>query len=450
MEPLSGVKGMQTVDLNVTNAKIFTRGRFVEAGISIEADRIYKIAKAANLPKASETINAGSNVVLPGLIDAHVHLRDLGLKYKEDFFTGTCAAAAGGFTTVLDMPNTVPPTNTPERLKEKIQRAEKQTIINVGFYAALPSQYEQFKEMIENGAIAFKIYLSHPLTELDLRRDDILLEVFKRVKQLNRPVAVHAEDGAEIQRKEEKFRKSGKTRLEHFLKAHTAETEVNAVQRVLNLAKQVGVQLHFCHISAAKSLELVKNAGPQITCEVTPHHLFLTTADLHRQGRIALTDPPVRSPLNAFKLWRGLDEGTTDILASDHAPHALKEKQRENIWEVPPGIPGLETTLPLILTQVNRGQVSWSQLIQLLAVKPAEIFRLNRGSIREGGFADLVIVDAHKEYKIEAEKFHSKAKYSPFDGWKVKGKPIKTFVNGRLIMDEGEIVAKRGTGQIMR
>ncbi len=441
---------MQTVDLNVTNTKIFMQGQFVEAGISIEADRIYKIAKAANLPKASETVDAGNNIVLPGLIDAHVHLRDLRLAYKEDFFTGTCAAAAGGFTTVLDMPNTVPPTNTPERLKEKIQRVEKQTIINVGFYSALPRQYEQFKEMIENGAVAFKIYLSHPLTELDIRRDDVLLEVFKRIKQLNRPVAVHAEDGAEIQMKEERFRESGKTELEHFLEAHTVEIEVNAVQRVLKLAKQAGVQLHFCHVSAAKSLKLVKNGGPQVTCEVTPHHLFLTTADLHRQGRIALTDPPVRSPLNAFKLWRALNEGAIDILASDHAPHALKEKRRENIWEVPPGIPGLETTLPLMLTQVNRGQVSWSQLIQLLAVKPAEIFHLNRGSIREGGFADLVVIDAHREYKIEASRFHSKAKYSPFNGWKVKGKPVKTFVNGKLVMDEGEIVAKHGTGRTLR
>lgn len=441
---------MQTVDLNVVNAKIFMMGEFVEAGISIEADRIYKIAKATNMPRASETIDAGGKVVLPGLIDAHVHLRDLGLSYKEDFFTGTCAAAAGGFTTVLDMPNTVPPTNTPERLKEKNQRAEKQTMINVGFYAALPSQYEQFKEMIENGAIAFKIYLSHPPTELDILRDDVLLEAFKRIKQLNCPVAVHAEDGAEIRRKEEEFQKSEKTELEHFLKVHTVETEVNAVRRVLNLAKQTGVQLHFCHVSAAESLELLKKREPRVTCEVTPHHLFLTTADLHRQGRIALTDPPVRSRLNAFKLWRGLNEGAIDILASDHAPHALKEKQRENIWEVPPGIPGLETTLPLVLTQVNRGQVSWSQLIQLLAVKPAEIFRLDRGSIREGGFADLVVVDAHREYKIEASRFHSKAKYSPFDGWKVKGKPVKTFVNGTLVMDEGEIVAKPGAGRIVR
>lgn len=252
---------MQTVDLNVVNAKIFMMGEFVEAGISIEADRIYKIAKATNMPRASETIDAGGKVVLPGLIDAHVHLRDLGLSYKEDFFTGTCAAAAGGFTTVLDMPNTVPPTNTPERLKEKNQRAEKQTMINVGFYAALPSQYEQFKEMIENGAIAFKIYLSHPPTELDILRDDVLLEAFKRIKQLNCPVAVHAEDGAEIRRKEEEFQKSEKTELEHFLKVHTVETEVNAVRRVLNLAKQTGVQLHFCHVSAAESLELLKKGN---------------------------------------------------------------------------------------------------------------------------------------------------------------------------------------------
>jgi len=440
---------MQTVDLNLINTKILTDKGFVEAGVSIEADRIYKVAKLPNMPKASKTIDVKGKVTLPGLIDAHVHLRDLELSYKEDFFTGTCAAAAGGFTTVLDMPNTQPPTNTPKRLKEKIQRAKNQVMVNVGFYAAFPKQYDQFDEMVGNGALAFKVNLFRPVTELNVHQDATLLNAFKQVKRLNRLVAVHAEEGDVIQRMEDVFRKSGKTSLSHYLKAHSVEREVNAVRRVLKLAGQVGLHTHFCHISAASSVNHLKRFRSRITCEATPHHLFLTTNELRRLGGIALTAPPIRPSPNASKLWRAVNDGLIDIIASDHAPHASEEKQRENIWEVPPGIPGLETTLPLMLTQVNRGQMSWSRLIQLLAAKPAEIFHLTRGFIQAGGFADLVIVDMDQEYEIDSSKFFSKAKYSPFDGWKVKGKPTKTFVNGQLVMDEGEIVAKKGTGRIV-
>ncbi len=208
---------MQTVDLNLINAKIPGDEGFVEAGISVDAGRICRIAKPPNLLRASRTIDIGGNIALPGLIDAHVHLRDLELSYKEDFFTGTCAAAAGGFTTVLDMPNTKPPTNTPERLRDKIQRAKDQIMVNVGFYAAFPREYSQFSGMIQNGAIAFKVYLYHPVTELDVYQDDVLLSAFEQAKELNRVVAVHAEEGNVIQRMEEGFLKSGKTSLNDYL-----------------------------------------------------------------------------------------------------------------------------------------------------------------------------------------------------------------------------------------
>lgn len=440
---------MPTVDLNLINAKIPAKEGFIEAGISIEAGRIYRIAKPPNMPKASKTIDAEGNITLPGLIDVHVHLRDLELAYKEDFFTGTCAAAAGGFTTVLDMPNTQPPTNTPDRLREKVKRAMGQVVVNVGFYAAFPSQPEHFAEMAREGAVAFKVNLCHPATELDVHRDDVLREAFQHAKGANLPVAVHAEEGDVIRRMKEAFRSSGKASLDYYLKAHSPEREARAVRRVLNLAEQTGLQLHFCHISSASSLGRLKGTGSKATCEVTPHHLFLTTENLHALGGIGLMDPPLRSRPTASKLWRALKEGQIDILASDHAPHSLEEKQRENVWEVPPGVPGLETTLPLMLDQVNRGRVSWRRLIQLLATKPAEVFHLIRGSLQAGNAADLVVVDANREYTVDSTKFHSKAKYSPFDGWRGRGKPVKTFVNGRLVMDEGEIVASPGAGRIL-
>ena len=444
------MKKLQQVDLNLIKTKIpLKTGNFVEAGISIEANRIYKIAKPPNLPRSSKTVDVKGNIILPGLIDVHVHLRDFELAYKEDFFTGTCAAAAGGFTTVLDMPNTKPPTNTPKRLKEKIQRAKNRTMVNVGFYAAFPKQYNQIAEMVRSGAIAFKLFLYHPVTELNVYNDEVLLKALKRVEQLNRLVAVHAEEGEIIQRIEKEFRKSRKTSLNNYLEAHSIEREINAVLRILNLARQTIVHIHFCHISGAPSLRYIKGFKPQITCEATPHHLLLTTEDLHAYNRTALTNPPLRSQVNNSILWRALKEGVIDILASDHAPHRIEEKKHKDVWEVPPGIPGLETTLPLMLTQLNHGRLSWSRLIQLLAIKPDEIFQLNRGFIQSGNVADLIIVDINQKYKIDSSKFYSKAKYSPFDGWKVKGKLLKTFIGGQLIYDSGEIVAEPGSGTIL-
>jgi dihydroorotase len=438
------------VDVNLVNAKILTKDGFFKAGISIDGDRVVSIAKPPNLPKASKTINVKGNIALPGLIDAHVHLRDLDLSYKEDFLTGTCAAAAGGFTTVLDMPNTRPPTNTPSNLKEKMRKAKNRVVVNVGFYAAFPKKFKQIIEMAKNGAIAFKAFLHHPVTELDVNLDAVLLKAFSQAKKLNLPVAVHAEEGEVIKRVEDEFRKSGRNSLTHYLKAHSIERELNAVKRVLNLAERSGLHVHICHISASKSLKILNKFKSRVTCEVTPHHLMLTKTKLHSLGGIALVNPPFRSSNDTSALLRAVNEGVIDIIVSDHAPHTLEEKEKRNIWEVSPGIPGLETTLPLMLTQVNRGQTSLNQLIRMLATRPAEIFHIPRGSIQKGGFADIVIVDINQEYKIDSANFHSKAKYSPFDGLKVKGKPIKTFVNGQLVYDSGEIVAKPGFGEILR
>jgi len=166
-------------------------------------------------------------------------------------------------------------------------------------------------------------------------------------------------------------------------------------------------------------------------------------------GPVALSNPPPRSRLNASRLRRAVREGRVDIVASDHAPHSLEEKRGEDVWGVRPGVPGLETTLPLMLTEVGRGRLSWARLVRLLAAGPGEVFHLGRGSLREGGFADMVVIDADRESTIDPSRFHSKAKYTPFEGRRVRGVPVKTFVNGRLVMDEGEIVAAPGSGRVL-
>ena len=441
------------VDLNLIGAKILIDNDLIECGIAVDEGKIHKIGKPVNLPKAVNAVDVKGNLVLPGLIDIHVHLRDLDLSYKEDFKSGTCAAAAGGFTTVLDMPNTKPPTNSPDRLKEKIERASRQLVVNTGFYGDFPIEIKNFNEMAQLGVIGFKVNLYNPTTELNVDNDALLLEALKQASELNCVTAIHAEDRSTVTGLERSLQQIGKTSLDAYLEAHPPNAEIIAVERMLKLIKESGVHGHFSHISVAETIPLIEKAkqeGLSLTCEVTPHHLFLTEIELRRLGGIALTDPPIRSRSNATRLWDGLEEHVIDVIASDHAPHLMREKEKANIWEIPPGIPGLETTLPLLLTKVNRREMSLRRLIKVLAEKPAEIFGLRgKGFLTTGFDADLTVIDLKRKFTIDASKFYSKAKYSPFDGWQLTGKTAKTFVGGQLVMEDGEIVAEPRSGRVL-
>jgi dihydroorotase len=441
------------VDTVLNDAKIFIRGSIVEAGIAIDKGKIVKIAKDTNLPSASKKINLKGHILLPGLIDCHVHLRDQLLAYKEDFFTGTAAAAAGGVTLVVDMPNNKPVTMDSFSLKERMRLAEKQLLINVAFNAAFPKRLEEIAEVVKAGAVGFKVYLSHRIGGIDVDDDEVLVAAFREAAAKGVPVAVHAEDRKIVEDRRKEMEMAGLNDTEAYVKAHPPEAEVQSIQRIIQLAKESGVQVHFCHISSALGLNAVlmaKKAGLPVTCEVTPHNLLLSSEQYRRSGFFSLTDPPLRTREDVSALWSALKRGFIDVIASDHAPHAFEEKNVDSVWEAKPGVPGLETTLSLLLTQVNEGRLSLAELVRLTAEEPAKIFRLSeRGFLEEGKWADLVVVDMKREYEIESSDFLSKARYSPFDGMHVKGKAVKTFVNGRLVMDEGEIIAEAGAGGVV-
>ncbi|MDH5783099.1 MAG: dihydroorotase family protein, partial [Candidatus Bathyarchaeota archaeon] len=414
------------VDLILYNGKIYTPKGFVEAGIAIEKGRIFKVAKETNLPKASSKLNLNGHIVLPGLIDSHVHLRGQNRAYREDFFTGTAAAAAGGFSVVMDMPNNKPVTMDVQSLRERMKLAEKRVLVNVAFYSAFPETLKEIRSVVREGAVAFKLFLLEKIGGLNIDDDTAVLRGFSEVKKANVPVAVHAEDKDAFESKMKRMQNENRNDIDAYLEAHSSDVEVKAVQRIIGLAEKSEAHVHFCHISSAKSLNLIRRAkgtGVNITCEVTPHHLLLTTQDLKRYKNLAVTLPPARTGEDMKALWDALKQSLIDTLGSDHAPHVVEEKKPESVWEVKPGIAGLETTLPLMLTKVNKGRLTIAELVQLTSKKPAEIFRLNdRGTLSKGCYADLVVVDIKREHKIDSSRFHSKAKFSPFDGWKVKGK----------------------------
>jgi dihydroorotase (multifunctional complex type) len=442
------------VDSVFTNVKAYINGQIIDCSIAIEEGKIQKIGKETQMPNADEKTNLHNFLVLPGLIDEHVHLRDEGKAYKEDFTSGTAAAASGGFTSVLDMPNNDPVTMSVRTLRNRMSIAKKKILVNVGFYSEFPKKLPEVHEIVGEGAVGFKLFMGCQIGGLNIDDDGALLEAFKEVAKLKVPVAVHAEDKTLLMANEEKLKHAKKTNTADFLRAHTETVELEAIQRLLKLSEQTTVRLHFCHVSTEEGLTAIveaKKSGRKVICEVTPNHLLLSSDDLNQYGQLIIMTPPLRDRKHVEALWKGLEEGSIDALGSDHAPHTQSEKSASSVWDVKVGVPGLETTLPLILTQVKKNRLSINQAIQLLAEKPAEIYGLNdRGRLEQGKNADLTVVDFNRQFKINASKFKSKAKFSPYDGWDVQGKVVKTIVNGHLVFDEGEIVAKGGSGFIFR
>jgi dihydroorotase (multifunctional complex type) len=442
------------VDTVLVNTKAYLNKALIDCSIAVDGGKIFKIGKETQMPKADEKVDLKKLLVLPGLIDVHVHLRDEGKAYKEDFYSGTAAAAAGGMTTVLDMPNNDPVTMSVASVANRMTIAASKVLVNVGFFSEFPEDIEEIGGIVNEGAVGFKLYGAEQVGGVAVGDDQTILEAFRRVGSLNSLTAIHAEDGAFLKRAKDELMHAGRNDIQAFLKAHSEGVEARAVKRFLGTAGQAKMHLHVCHLSTSTGLEAVtdaKEAGSTVTCETTPHHLLLSVEDLKRIGTLAVTMPPLREKHDLEALWNGVRNGAIDVLASDHAPHTLREKERESVWDVKVGIAGLETTLPLMLTEVHRDRVSIGDVVRLMSERPAEIFRLvGKGRLQEGNDADLTIVDLGNKYRIDASEFHSKAKYSPFDGKSVEGGPVKTFVNGKLVMDHGEIIAKAGDGAIVR
>ena len=442
------------VDSVLTNAKAYLKGQIVDCSIAIEEGKINKIGREPQMPQADEKTDLHNLLVLPGLIDEHVHLRDEGRAYKENFASGTAAAAAGGFTTVLDMPNNDPVTMSVGRLQNRMELAQRRLLVNVGFYSEFPKTTSEIKEITAAGAVAFKLFMGNQTGGLDVNDDVAIKEAFKAIAEAEKLVAVHAEDQAMLTNNEAKLKQAKKSGPSDYLRAHTEAAEFQTVNRLLKITHELKVKLHFCHISTANALSAIveaKKEGRAVTCEVTPNHLMLTSDEIGRFGGLAIIAPPLRDRGQVDALWKGVEDGSVDTLGSDHAPHTLEEKLASSIWEVKAGIPGLEVTLPLMLTMVRKNKLTINQFVTLLAEKPAELYGLvERGKIQAGKNADLTIVDYNRQFKIDAAKFESKAKFSPYNGWEVNGKVTKTIVNGIVVYEDGEVVAKGGIGAILR
>ncbi len=428
---------MSTVDLCLRNAKIPSEKGVSEAGVAVDDGKIVTISKDSLLPEASQDIDLEGSLLLPGVVDTHVHFREPGLTHKEDFSTGSKAALAGGVTTVCDMPNTSPQTDTLENFVEKKEIAEEKSLVDFGLHGMLTDSIEEANKMVEAGAVSLKLYP-------ELEDDSTISEIDSKAI-----CTVHPEDPSMLQECE-----SEKKDVDSFLNSRPAEAENSEVNRVLSLTSRPHV--HFCHVSSQRSLGSVARERDKsgLTCEVTPHHLLLDKSHLREFGPVAKTYPPLRTEEDRQALLKGLKSGKIDIVATDHAPHTEEEKE-ENMVDALPGIAGVETSLPLLFTLVKEGKISLNRLIEVMCSSPARIFGLcndegiPKGSMVPGADADFVALDQNRKWEIKGERLHGKTKFTPFEGREVTGKPFLTLVRGEVMYKEGEIVGKRGKGKFI-
>lgn len=419
--------------LDIVNGKLWTGSGFVDAGISIIDDRIAKISKELTLPRAERVLNAKGKLVFPGFIDVHAHLRDAAFSYKEDFRSGTSAAVAGGFTTVLDMPNTSPPITNTQVLKRSIRSAHGKIFCDVSFYGTTNSA-EIARELANAGCIAFKAYLHKTINGVSFTSDEHIKTLAIAAKKFHRVICFHAEDRRYLGRNEPK------TVKDHLL-THSPKAEVSAIAKVIRIAKKTNAKVHVCHLSTKEGLDLIKKAkrNIDITCEAAPHHLLLTKSVLAKLGGLAVVEPPLRSKDDVVAIVKGISDGSVEIIATDHAPHSLKEKLGKNPR---PGFPGLETTAGIIMTLVSKGVIPMERVVSALTTNPARRFSLNMGKLAQGERANVTILDPKKKWKIDSSKFYSKAKYSPFEGMEVQGKIIATIVGGKVVYEDGQITSE--------
>jgi len=446
-----------TVDLVVKNGKIVTSEEVFEGYIAVDEGKIVSIGSGAETPQADRVINASGLFVLPGIIDAHVHFREPGLEYKEDFRTGSMAAASGGVATVVDMPNVVPPTQDAQTFKLKLERALQKCLVDFAILGVvIPTNIDKIQEMAREGAIGYKIFMGETVGNLPSPDDWELILAFEEIAKTGLRVCVHAENRPITTHLVNELKKKGRTDPLAHLESRPAVSEEEAIMRAVVFTKPFRTKLHIVHVSSKNGVEaikLAKSMGLPVTGETCPHYLLLDGVEtMKKYGSMVKMNPPVRTLDHAEALWEGLKTGVLDMVATDHSPHSREEKFRDNIWDAIAGWPGVETMLPVMLNEVSRGRITLTEVVKYMSEGPAKVWGMypQKGSLRIGADGDLTIVDMNRQHTIKAENLHSKSKLTPFDGWTVKGFPVYTIVGGRVVMENGEVYEDSGRGKLIK
>lgn len=442
------------------NSKIYSEGLLKKGVLLIDEGKIQKVIfnpsdleyEALKVQNGEgKIVDCQGKVILPGIIDVHSHLRDLNQSQKETFTSGTRAAASSGITTVFNMPNTDPPSNSFKNVKEWMDNARNNIHVNVGFIAGVPKDFnkKEIKKIIELGIVGFKIYPHHPLGDTDWTQKENFFSLLEVSSQFQKPIFIHP-DWKKTQKLPEKTQETSNLLKIHD-KQHPISLEIKYIKFALDcyiefirnqdLRPKKFPRIHFCHISSDQSYELIENALERnpafmISFEVTPHHLLLSNTISLSQPSYAKVLPPLRDSKHSKFLFKKLQRGNVKIIATDHAPHTKKEK-KQGFYDSPSGFPGFETYPLLLLDKVCNYRLSLTNFVKASAEFPAKIFNIpSKGLIKQDFDADLLIVDKIPEYQIDSKKFQTKAKYSPFEDFKTSIQIWAVYVGGKKIVIE--------------
>ncbi len=441
------------MSVTVVNARVFAGGALREGAVVAEDGVITEIGR--NTSPVGEVIDARGNIVLPGLVDLHVHFREPGATQKEDFYTGGCAAVAGGVTTVLDEPNNTPVIDTPAALRLKLDTIRGRALVDYGVTVALNDHnLDALPDFVRLGTTAFAEFDELGDRPTGLTDAGVLLDAMRAVKAVGGLLLMNCREAEIVDHETARTRREGRNDFGDYNASFPRVAESVAAAKRLLMAESVGVRAHLREVSAIETLRVLAALKGAVTVEARPDHLFLNEDDSAQLGPLAQQWTPIRGRNDNAALLKALSTGLVDVVASDHAPHTLDEKQPGygNIWDSPPGIPAVETMLPLLLTEVNRGRLTLARLVEASSTTPARILGAHprKGEIAVGSDADLVIVDPDEEWTIRGEDLHGKTRWTPYEGRKVKGRVLSTIVRGTPTYDHGDVIGKPGKGRALK
>ncbi|ACC83670.1 dihydroorotase [Nostoc punctiforme] len=413
---------------------VLPNGEMMIGDVLTRDRQIVEVAPEISQTAVVTEIDAEGLTLLPGVIDPQVHFREPGLEHKEDLFTASCACAKGGVTSFLEMPNTRPLTTTQQALDDKLERASQKSLVNYGFFIGATA--ENLPDLLlAKPTPGIKIFMGSMHGQLLVDGETTLETIFAKGDRL---IAVHAEDQARINQRRQEFANIHDPAVHSQIQDNQAA--LLATQLVLKLSQKYHRRLHILHMSTAEEADLLRQEKPSwVTAEVTPQHLVLNTSAYEKIGTLAQMNPPLRSPHDNEVLWQALRDGVIDFIATDHAPHTLEEKAQE-YPNSPSGMPGVETSLALMLTAAMEGKCTVSQVVNWMSKNVAVAYGIpNKGVIAPGYDADLVLVDLNTYRPVRREELLTKCHWSPFEGWNLTGWATTTIVGGEIVYDKGQV-----------
>jgi dihydroorotase len=423
-----------TSSLLIRHARVLLPdGEFLVGDVLIRDRSIVRVAPEI-AESADREIDAIGLTLLPGVIDPQVHFREPGLEHKEDLFTASCACAKGGVTSFLEMPNTRPLTTTQAALDDKLRRAAGKCLVNYGFFIGATA--ENLPDLLSaNPTPGIKVFMGSMHGQLLMDDEANLEAVFAKGDRL---IAVHAEDQARINQRRQEF--AGISDVAVHSQIQDSQAALSATQLALKLSQKYQRRLHILHLSTGDEAEFLRQEKPSwVTAEVTPQHLLLNTSAYAKIGSLAQMNPPLREPRDNEILWQALLDGVIDFIATDHAPHTLAEKAQD-YPNTPSGMPGVETSLPLMLTQAVEGRCTVAQVANWMSIAVAKAYKIpKKGQIAAGFDADLVLVDLDNYRPVLREEMLTKCGWSPFEGWNLTGWPVVTIVGGKVVFEKGKL-----------